>query len=242
MGRSKIVSRNGRLVGHNEIAAVLGSEILSGARPAGSRMPSAEELFERFGVSRVVMREVTKTLAAKGMIAAKSRVGTMVLPQEYWNWFDHDVLAWRVRLGFDEDFLMHLVQMRHAVEPATAALAAEVRTAADVSEMREALAAMTRAGSDHRGFAQADLDFHIAVAAASGNPLFRAFAAVVETALDAYFTLSTPMTDDAMVEVVTHHAKIADAIERQDRDAAARAMAAVIDDGLGRIRASRRPD
>jgi DNA-binding FadR family transcriptional regulator len=237
MAASKIVTRNGRMIGHDEIAAVLGSEILSGARPAGSRMPSADELFERFGVSRVVMREVTKTLAAKGLIVAKSRVGTTVLPREYWNWYDHDVLAWRVRLGFDEDFLMHLVQMRQAVEPAAAALAAQMRTAADISELREALAAMTSAGGDRRGFVQADLDFHIAVAAASGNPLFRAFAAVVETALDAYFTLSTPMTGEEMVDVVAHHVRVADAIERQDRDAAARAMVEVIDDGLGRIRA-----
>jgi DNA-binding FadR family transcriptional regulator len=236
MTASKILTRNGRMIGHDEIVAVLGSEILSGARPAGSRMPTADELFERFGVSRVVMREVTKTLAAKGMIVAKSRVGTTVLPREYWNWFDHEVLAWRVRLGFDEDFLMHLVQMRQAVEPAAAALAAQTRTAADLSEIREALAAMTRAGDDRRGFVQADLDFHIAVAAASGNPLFRAFAAVVETALDAYFSLSTPMTGDAMVEVVAHHARIAAAIEQRDGDAAARAMVAVIDDGFGRIR------
>ena len=237
MGATRIVTRLGRMAGHDEIAAILGSEILSGARPAGSRMPTADELFERFGVSRVVMREVTKTLAAKGLIVAKSRVGTTVLPQEYWNWFDHDVLAWRVRLGFDEDFLMHLVQMRQAVEPAAAALAAQRRTEDDVSEIREALAGMTRAGEDRRGFVQADLDFHIAVAAASGNPLFRAFAAVVETALDAYFTLSTPMTGDAMVEIVAHHTRIADAIQRKNPDAAARAMVAVIDDGLARVRA-----
>ena len=233
----RILTRHGRTAGHDEIAAILGSEILSGARAAGSRMPTADELFERFGVSRVVMREVTKTLAAKGMIVAKSRVGTMVLPREYWNWFDPDVLAWRVRLGFDEDFLIHLVQMRQAVEPAGAALAAQMRTEADVSEIREALAAMTRAGDDRRGFVQADLDFHIAIAAASGNPLFRAFAAVVETALDAYFTLSTPVTGDAMVDIVAHHARIADAIEQRDAHAAARAMVAVIDDGLSRVRA-----
>jgi DNA-binding FadR family transcriptional regulator len=226
------------VTGHDEIAAILGSEILSGARAAGSRMPTAEEFFELFGVSRVVMREVTKTLAAKGMIVAKSRVGTTVLPRECWNWFDQDVLAWRVRLGFDEEFLIHLVQMREAVEPAAAALAAQMRTEADVLEIREALAAMTRAGDDRRGFVQADLDFHIAIAAASGNPLFRAFATVVETALEAYFTLSTPVTPDAMVDIVAHHGRVADAIEQRDAEAAARGMSVVIDDGLGRVRAT----
>ena len=199
-------------------------------------MPSADELFERFGASRVLMREVTKTLVAKGMIAAKSRVGTLVLPSEYWNWFDPDLLAWRVRLGFDEEFLMHLVQMRRAVEPAAAALAAEKRTDKHVTEIREALAAMARAQGDRRGFVEADLNFHIAVASASGNPLFRSFAAVVETALDAYFTLSTPITIDAMVDIVGKHTRIGDAIELRDPVAAAAAMLAVIDDGLSRVR------
>lgn len=236
MVSSPILTRGGRVAGHDEIAAILGSEILSGARPPGSRMPTAEELFERFGASRVLMREVTKTLVAKGMIAAKSRVGTLVLPPEHWNWFDPDLLAWRVRLGFDEEFLMHLVQMRRAVEPAAAALAAEKRTAKHMADIREALAAMTRAQGDRRGFVEADLDFHIAVATASGNPLFRSFAAVVETALDAYFTLSTPMTTAAMVDIVGHHTRIGDAIERRDSNAAADAMLAVIEDGLDRVR------
>jgi len=238
MALRQVFTRHGRVAGHDEIAAVLGSEILSGARPAGSRMPTAEELFERFGVSRVVMREVTKTLVAKGMIVAKSRVGTMVLPSEHWNWFDHDVLAWRVSLGFDQSFIEHLTQMRKAVEPAAAASAAEMRTQGDLADIREALAAMAHAANDRRGFVEADLDFHIAIAAASGNPLFRAFAAVVATALDAYFSLSTPVTGAAMVDIVARHTRIADAIEQRKPESAARAMMAVIDDGISRARAS----
>jgi DNA-binding FadR family transcriptional regulator len=222
--------------GHDEIAAALGSEILSGARPPGSRLPSAAELYELFGVSRVVLREVTKTLAAKGLIATKSRVGTHVLPGEYWNWFDPDVLAWRIRLGFDSTFIDQLAEMRRAVEPAGAALAAEHRTAAHISAMRDALAAMARAGSDRRAFADADLAFHIAVAAASGNPLFRAFAGVVETALAGYFSISTPVQDAAVAANIARHAAIADAIEAGHGQAAARAMLSVIDEGLDRVR------
>ena len=52
--------------GHADIVATLGSEILSGIRAPGSRLPSAEEMFVTFGVSRMVLREVTRTLAAKG--------------------------------------------------------------------------------------------------------------------------------------------------------------------------------
>lgn len=226
--------------GHDEIAAILGSEILSGARPPGSRMPTLLEMFERFGVSRVLMREVIKTLTAKGMVASKSRVGTHVLDPSHWNWFDPDVLGWRVRLGLDAGFLAQLADMRRAVEPAGAALAARNRTPGHVADMRAAIEAMAAAGSDRRGFAEADLDFHIAVAAASGNPLFRAFAGVVETALAASFTISSPADPEAATENVARHRAIADAIAAGDADAARHAMLTVIDEGLARVSEERR--
>jgi DNA-binding FadR family transcriptional regulator len=235
MMASQIVTRMGRVAGHDDIVAILGSEILSGARPPGSRMPSPTELYERFGVSRMLLREVTKTLAAKGMIAAKSRVGTTVLPPEYWNWFDPDVLSWRIGLGLDADFFGHLAEMRRGVEPAAASLAARRRSAAHIAEMRGALAEMAGAGADRRRFADADLKFHIAIASASGNPLVRSFANVVETALAASFSLSAPIQHPEMEKIVARHSTIADAIEAGDSDEAARAMLAVIEDGVDRI-------
>jgi DNA-binding FadR family transcriptional regulator len=221
--------------GHDQIAAVLGSEILSGARPPGSRMPSAAELFERFGVSRVLMREVIKTLAAKGMVASKSRVGTLVLEPSHWNWLDPDVLRWRVNLGLDAGFLEHLAQIRRAVEPAAAALAAQWHSAHDIKKLRQALEEMAGAGSDRRLFAEADLQFHLLVSAASGNPLFRSFAGVIETALSASFALSSPTDEQGSAEIVERHASIVTAIEARDASGAAHAMLQVIDEGLARV-------
>lgn len=232
---AQVLRRPRRTAGHDEIAATLGSEILSGERAPGSRLPSAEELFERFGASRMLLREVTKTLAAKGMITAKTRIGTQVLPPEHWNWFDPEVLTWRVRLGFDQEFLQHLAQMRRSVEPGAAALAASHRTAAHLVDMRAAIAAMTAAGADRRAFAQADLDFHIAVATASGNPMFRSFASVIETALGAYFSLSTPLETAGLAAIVARHAEIVDAVEAQDPEEAGRKMLAVIEQGAERV-------
>jgi DNA-binding FadR family transcriptional regulator len=228
-----------RFAGHDEIVAILGSEILSGARAPGSRMPSLSEMFERFGISRVLMREVIKTLTAKGMVASKSRVGTHVLDPSHWNWFDPEVLAWRVRLGMDPDFLAQLAEMRRAVEPAGAGLAAKHRTADQVAVMRKALAAMEAAGSDRRAFADADLALHIAISAASGNPLFRSFAGVVETALAVSFTISSPADPVGAADNVARHRVIVDAIEAGDAPAAAAAMLTVIDEGLSRASGER---
>lgn len=223
-------ARQRSLVGHDVVATILAGEILSGARPPGSRMPSAEELNDRFGISRVMVREIAKTLTAKGMIAGKSRVGTLVLPPSRWNWFDPDLLAWRVRIGLDADFRGHLMQMRLAVEPAAAALAATNHAAEHVVDLRKALNAMTQAGCDRDAFSEADLEFHVAVAVASGNPLFRSFASVIETALRASLAITTPLDEAAMNVTVARHAAIADAIEAGDGENAARAMLVVLNE------------
>ena len=94
-----------RRTGQDNIAAALGEEILSGARKPGERMPSDADMLKMFGVSRVVTREVIKTLAAKGLVASKMKVGTIVLEPSHWNWLDSDVLSWRANVGMDMDFL-----------------------------------------------------------------------------------------------------------------------------------------
>lgn len=225
-------------LGHDDVAAALACEIIAGTRPSGSRMPSVEEMHARFGVSRVLTREVTKTLTAKGLIVAKSRVGTLVQPPERWNWLDPDVLAWRVRIGLDREFFSQLVEMRRAVEPAAAALAARHPPPDLLDELRSALDAMRQAGGNRRAFVQADLRFHVALIAASGNPLFRSFASVVETALSASLLLTAPLDEAAIPAVVDRHAAIADAVAAGDAGRAAIAMLDVIDHGAQQMSAS----
>lgn len=226
-----------RLCGQEEITAILGAEILSGARKPGGRMPSDTEMFDTFGVSRVVTREVIKTLAAKGMVTSKMRVGTIVLDSSNWNWLDSDVLAWRVSVGLDFDFLKQLTEVRRAVEPAAAGLASIHRTSADLAKLRESVKAMGRAGNNRRQFVDADLQFHLAVSAASRNPFFHSFAALIETALFTMLSItatadSRKMQTDA---AVTHGAIIA-AIEAGDSELAADRMLQVVDEGLKHAR------
>ena len=221
-----------QFAGHNAIAAILGSEILSGKRKPGSRMPSVEEMFEIFDVSRVVMREVTKTLAAKGLVASKTRVGTVVRAPSDWNWIDPDVLSWRLQLGLDIAFLAQVTDVRRAVEPYSASLAARHRTSEDLVNLRKALRAMTNATGDPRGFSAADLNFHVAVSAASGNLLLRSFTAVVEAALATIFSVNSAVTDQVRRAGVERHTKVLDAIEARDEKTAAQTMLRVIDFGF----------
>ena len=226
---------------HDQIAAVLGTEILKGIHRPGANMPPEPELIERFQVSRTVMREVVKTLTAKGFVASKTRIGTRVLDPGNWNYFDADVLAWRVRMGLDDEFRLRLTEVRRAIEPVAAGLAARRRTAADVVTLRDTVALMGRSDHTRQSFAEADLDFHLTIGAASGNPLMRSMAGVIEAALVASFSQSSPVDDWSDHEqTVNTHAAIVDAIEARDEQAAATAMLEAIDIGYRRINDSTR--
>ena len=224
----------------DDIVWVLGSEILSGARKPGDRMPGDAEMFGSFGVSRVVTREVVKTLTAKGMVATRVGVGTIVQDPEHWNWFDHDVLSWRTRLGLDLDFWMQITEVRRVVEPAAASLAAQRRTKEHLKKLREAVRAMAKSEHDHQKFASADLAFHLAVSAASGNKFFISFAGVIEAALLALLSINTAATRKTHVRAAEQHGQIVDAIEAKDRDAAALAMLETIDAGYWHAKKARK--
>src|SRR5207302_1644525 len=83
-------------------------------------------------------------------------------------------------IGIDKRFLGDLAEIRLAVEPRAAALAAARRTEADVAELRRCIEIMRREPSDSDAFADGDLALHIAVANASGNPFMRSVDAVIE--------------------------------------------------------------
>ncbi len=217
---------------HAEIARTIGIDIISGRYAEGVKLPGDAELTVIFGVSRPVLRESVKTLVAKGLLSTKVRVGTVVRERAAWNMFDADVLAWHLDVGIDMRFVRDLAEIRLAVEPRAAALAAGRRTDADLAEMSRSIAAMRREPSASIGFADADLNLHIAVANASGNPFMRSIGGVIEAALRASFLLSAPAEQDERDTAILSHQRIVDAIARKDSAAAAEAMTGVIRNGL----------
>jgi DNA-binding FadR family transcriptional regulator len=219
---------------HTDVLWEMGFAIVSGQYPEGTILPSDTDLLERFGVSRTVLREALKTLAAKGLIEARARIGTRVLPRGRWNLFDADVLAWFFELGPDVTFLRSLAEVRIGIEIEAAALAAEraqpEQAAALIGWVEKMADAQTPAD-----FARFDLEFHRVVAEASANPFMASISALVEMALTAAFTISSPVNDAAALAVtVDVHRRIAVAIADQDPDAARKAMREAIAQGFDR--------
>jgi len=219
---------------YEQVARSIGSDIIAGRYAEGARLPGDAELTATFGVSRPVLREAVKTLVAKGLLTTKAGVGTVVRARDAWNMFDADVLAWHLDVGIDKRFLSDLAEIRLAVEPRAAALAASRRSEADVTELRRAMDIMRREPTNSNAFADGDLALHVAVANASGNPFMRSVDNVIEAALRASFLLSAPLDPGAHEAVLTWHQRIVDAIAARDAKAAAEAMTEVIFNGIRR--------
>jgi DNA-binding FadR family transcriptional regulator len=222
---------------HGHVIADLGRGIIGGAYPENSILPRDAELQLRFGVSRTVLREALKTLAAKGLIQPKAKIGTRVLSRSSWNLFDPEILQWHAESGaVDARFLFSLQEMRLALEPEAASLAAARRTENQLEALYHWVGRMGDRGISGPDFVEYDLRFHVAVADASHNPFMRAISGLIEVALAETFTVSSPIPNTDLHEAsVARHRAIADAIAARDPEAARAAMRRVIQQGIDRV-------
>jgi len=234
---SEISGRKAR-TSHAQVVDELGREIIGGQYPVGATLPGDLELAQRFKVSRTVLREAMKTLAAKGLIVPRARIGTRVTPQNQWNLFDSDVLTWHFHRGVDQTFLKNLTEIRLAFEPFAAGLAAENADGKDIAQLYQLADEMGSPAHTPGTLAAADLKFHLAIAEASRNPFMRTVGSLIEAALVGIFKLSSPSAsenENRMAEVSATHRRIVDAIARRDREGAAQAMRDVIMAGRDRV-------
>ncbi|MDS9469112.1 FadR/GntR family transcriptional regulator [Paracoccus sp. MBLB3053] len=222
---------------HARVVEELGSAIVVGDFAENSTLPGDQQLSGRFGVSRSVLREAMKTLAAKGLVRAKTRVGTRVNPREKWNFVDSDVISWKMQSGMDSEFVDHLRDMRLAFEPAAARLAALNATSDEIVNLFSIAARIDNPAHTRESVAQEDLNFHLAVAAMSRNPFMRSVTTLIEAALAVSFQISSPaLSPEGISRCASQHLKIASAIAARDPEAAALAMRDVVLEGADRSR------
>ncbi len=109
-------------------------------------------------------------------------------------------------------------------------------TDAQLEKLYHWVAKMGSARESAQDFVYSDLQFHIAIADASGNPFMRSISALIEVALVTTFTISSPIPNsESHIRSVARHAAIADAIKAGDAEAAKEAMRVVIREGAERV-------
>jgi DNA-binding FadR family transcriptional regulator len=210
----------------------LGRAIVTGAYE-NQRFPTEAELAVQHMVSRSVTREAVKMLTAKGLLTARPRKGTTVQPSGSWNLFDTDVLRWLLERKFSLELLRQFSELRIAIEPEAAALAAREADAAALAEIRSGFERMEAAEASGEDNLEADIAFHIAVLNASANPFYMQFRDVVATALRTSIRF-TNRFKGRTASLPAHYAVLA-AIEAGDREAARGAMAAIIAEVMAMI-------
>lgn len=213
---------------HGHVVQVLGQRIVSGVIKQGEILPPEATMAEEMDVSRTSLREAMKVLSAKGLVEARPKVGTRVRDARYWSQLDADVLAWRCASMPTSDFVQKLSEMREIVEPAAAASAARHRNVIQLKRMQVAFEGM-EAAHDPEAWTSADIDFHEAILAATGNELLISLFSVIETALSSYFTMSAHTATNFKYSLPQHR-MVLQAIKDKDPEAAQKAMLKVISD------------
>ncbi len=158
----------------DQVSRQIQALIVDGRLMPGDRLPSERDLAVRFGVSRTAVRDAVKGLAAKGMLEVNiGRAGTMVRSPTVANMSDMMTLFLRgdaPALNMDD-----LIEARRVLEVAIAGFAAERHTEADLSAMQHNLDETLKVGRNREKFVQCDIEFHKALARATGNRLFLLF-------------------------------------------------------------------
>jgi DNA-binding FadR family transcriptional regulator len=208
------------------LVETLGQSIVSGEFSADKRFPTEAELSQIYGASHSITREAVKMLTAKGLLRARPRQGTAVEPESLWNLFDPDVLRWHLERKFSAKLLLHFTEMRLAVEPNAAALAAQNATEEEIAEIRRGIDRMKLAEGGGDDSVVADVAFHVAILKATGNPFYRHLDEMVNTALRISIRF-TNMIKGHEANIGAHEA-VLDAIANRDAELAFNLMQAII--------------
>jgi GntR family transcriptional regulator, transcriptional repressor for pyruvate dehydrogenase complex len=217
--------RNPRL--SDKLAELLLESVKSGHLPTGSRLPSERELGEQFGVSRTVIREAVRSLAAKGVLVVRPGSGVHVATVEAASVSEQMSLFLSGRGAIE---YRKINEVRTALEIQTARLAAERATEADVAELHGRCARMA-ALEDSEAASIEDVEFHRAVAHATHNELF---VVMLDSIGDILLeirrvTLAKPGRIRAGV---AYHERILERIAAHDVEGADRAMREHLDDSI----------
>jgi DNA-binding FadR family transcriptional regulator len=206
---------------YQQIADAIEHAILDGTLAPGTRLPSEHELAEQYGVSRNVIRETLKRLKEHGLIYIRTGSGAYVSTPTAQP--VADALQRLIRHSASDVAVSHLYEVRRFLEPQGAMLAAQRGSADAHAALEAALASMQSHQNDPAAWANADLEFHLAVAAASGNPLFRS---ILNPLTDSLRTaIQAGYADHRNVAAgLEAHARILNAILQRDGAAAHQAM------------------
>ncbi len=222
---------------HAQVLDQLGLAICGGELASGEVL-GVESLVERYGVSRSVVREVLRVLSSMGLVESRRRLGTAILPAAQWNVYDPQVIRWRLASRDRLPQLRSITELRGAVEPEAARLAAERAEPAQASALVGLAAQMWAAGQgdDESRFLVLDIEFHRLVLDSSGNEMFLKLHELVAEVLTGRHHYGL-MPHHPQEEALQLHADVAHAIQHHDGTRARAAMLRIMEQAMDEMKA-----
>jgi DNA-binding FadR family transcriptional regulator len=225
-------------VSHNltdRITLMLRDDIVSGRYQPGRQLPAGKELSDLFGVSITVIREALSRLKSDGLVASHQGKGVFV---------ENDARGRPFRLATPtgkQSSLLHIFELRMAVEVQAAILAAQRRRPNDLKAMAKCLKEMEPSRNPFEQALAADIAFHLAIAEATQNPLIVSFMQFLQPHL--YESISKARSNSAKklrTETAAYkdHCAIYHAIAASDAHRARLAVRRVLEGSLRRLNRS----
>ena len=234
-GRPRLSSRSLTF----SIADTLGGAIVAGEYSKANPLPNEGVLVQQFGVSRPILREAVKMLTSKGLVASRPRHGTWVTPENEWNFLDPDVLNWLLGRAYSPELLIQFTEVRLAIEPQAAALAARRADVEAKAAIAEALGRMMAADRGDDDPLTSDIAFHHSILLATRNRFYSEMTDFIDAALRFSIRRTNTYKGVAMASILEHK-RVCDAILAGDTQAAAETMRSLIGNVITLIESSSR--
>ena len=205
--------------------------ILSRRLKPGDRLPNERELAERFGVSRVTVRDALRTLEASGLL--EIRVGASGGPfvtAPSTRFLSEGITHMLVLSDVDPD---EIAEARLILELGTVALAVDRATEGDIDELRRLCAAGAEALAAGQYDTQLSRDFHAALAVAAHNRAIEMVTATFAGPLSMHAVREREPASLSHERTVAEHLELVAAIAARDRDRAREVMSAHLTRGTG---------
>jgi GntR family transcriptional repressor for pyruvate dehydrogenase complex len=194
----------------------------------GDPIRSEGEFAIELGVSRTVVREAFKALAAMNIIEVSAGRRAKVSA------FDGAVMALTLSHGLrtEQVTVQQVWDVRRAIEMRTVVLASMHRTDKDVERILELTRMMRETHDDVAAMTEHDIAFHIAIANSARNPLMPVLVSALTSSIrDTNPIVWKTRTHEAeQLEVVEWHVAIAEAIRDRDAAQAMKAMSRHFDE------------
>ncbi|WHH60565.1 FadR/GntR family transcriptional regulator [Petroclostridium sp. X23] len=205
----------------NVISDYLVDSIISGELKPGDKLPSDRNLSTMFNVGRSSIREALKVLSALGLITILPGQGTFIASDS--TQFFLTPLSWTFLIG--EKNAEHVISVRNVLEVESTRLAAQHATIEDLNTLSRIFEKSANAYTERnlQIFLDLDLDFHLAVAQCSHNPILYNLLLTARKLIK-HISKSGMVNLDHLVSIYQEHSDIYIAIMDRDPAQAVTAM------------------